>query len=136
MSDYVPNPEIEADVDRLIFESDLSRGSKYHDAESCWQLIEAMRQRLITWVCRDETDIRNTGADIVADLLAEIARSGEHPGAFGGEAMETAALAILEIHRRADRAIANALRVQRKGEAILKEHMTKGSDNVDSSRPE
>ena len=73
----------------------------------------------------DETDARNTGADIAADLLAEIARTGEHPGVFGSEAMETAAQAILEIHRRADQVILRALGIQQKAEAVLKENMLK-----------
>jgi hypothetical protein len=130
--EYVPDPETEADVDRLIFEPGMTMGSKYHDAGACWQLIEAMRQRLIYWTCRDETDIRNTGADLAAERLLEIARTGQHAGTFGGEKMEAAAQAILEIHRRADRTIANAMRVQQKAEAVLKEHMTKGPDDADS----
>lgn len=124
MTDYAPDPETEADVDRLIFESDLSMGSKYHDSGSCWRLIEAMRRRLIAHAARDDTDVKNAGADIAAEKLAEIARTGKHSGTFGGEKMESAAQAILEIHRRADRAIANALRVQRRGEETLKAGMT------------
>lgn len=121
--EYVPDPETEADVDFLIFNPGKVLGAKYHDSGSCWQLIEVMRRRLIAWECRDETDAKNVGADIAADLLAEIARTGEHPGTFGGEAMEAAAQAILECHRRADRAIRKALRAQRSGEEIAKELM-------------
>lgn len=123
--------EIDRDIDWLLFNPDKTKGAQYHDAGSCWQLIEGFRRRLAACEMRDETDVRNTGADIAADLLAEIARSGKHPGAFGGEAMEAAAQAILEIHRRADQAIANALRVQRRGEGILKAGMV--DEPVDSA---
>lgn len=123
---YVPDPETEADVDRLVFEPDLAMGSKYHDAGSCWRLIEAMRRRLIAWECRDETDIRNTGAELAASRLLEIARTGKHAGTFGGETMEACAQAILRCHQKADEAIARALGIQRKAEAVLKERMAQG----------
>lgn len=121
--EYVPDPETEADVDTLIFEPGITLGSKYHDAGSCWRLIEAMRRRLIEHECRDETDVQNIGAELAAKRLLEIARTGQHAGTFGGEHMEAAAQAILRCHQKADEAIAGALRIQRKAEEVLKEHM-------------
>lgn len=122
---YVPeaNPETEADVDRLIFEPDITMGSKYHDAGSCWHLIEAMRRRLIAATCRDDTDAKNAGADLAAERLLAVARTGEHAGTFGGEKMEECAQAILRCHRKADEAIRKALSVQRSGEEIAKRLM-------------
>lgn len=80
---------------------------------------------------RDDTEIQNVGAELAAERLLEVARTGKHPGTFGGEAMEAAAQAILECHRRADRAVVNALRVQRRGEEILKAGMAETGESVD-----
>lgn len=117
-----PKSEIEQDADRLIFEPaalpDLEK--KYADAGACWHLVEVLRRRLGEHEMRDETDAVNVGADVAAEQLLEIARTGKHVGTFGGEKMEACAQAILEIHRRADAVIARALTVQRKAEAAAR----------------
>lgn len=39
--------DIMADVEWLLADTDRTLGSKYHDAGSCWELIDAMRLRFI-----------------------------------------------------------------------------------------
>jgi hypothetical protein len=44
-----------------------------------------------------ELDIKNWGAIICAKALYAIAKTGEHPGVFGGEEVEAAAQAIMQL---------------------------------------
>jgi len=74
----------------------------------------------------DDLDAQNIGAAIAAQELRRIAETGRHEGVFGGADMEAAAQAILKIHRRADRVIVAAMRVQRKAEEETKRLLAKG----------
>lgn len=130
-----PKSEIEQDIDRLIFDHASEVAQKYADAEARWRLIEALRMRLVAHEMKTEDDAINVGADVAAEQLLEIARTGKHAGTFGGERMEACAQAILEIHRRADEAIARALTVQRKAEAAIKAVLEKTSAEKPARKP-
>lgn len=58
-------------------------------------------------------------ADVIHDL-GRVAAEGRHDCVFSDPDMEAAAQAIVKCHRRADRAIAAAMRVQRKAEEETK----------------
>lgn len=63
-------------------------------------VIEDLKQTF--WCDTDDfvDEHRNAGATEAAKKLLAIARTGDHPGEFGGAEMEEAAQAILALHRR------------------------------------
>jgi len=61
--------------------------------------LEQELENLMALQALDETDHQNIGAQLTAMALLKILKTGEHPGTFGGEKIEEAAQAILELHR-------------------------------------